>query len=76
MSRVKVTRSFQVTIPREVREKLGILIGDYLEVYVDKHGRIVMEKVKRKRTVLVTDKRLTPEEIEAIIMRGLSETLT
>ncbi|MFZ8855399.1 MAG: AbrB/MazE/SpoVT family DNA-binding domain-containing protein, partial [Thermofilaceae archaeon] len=39
MNRVKVTRSFQVTIPREVREVLGIRVGDYLNVYVDERGR-------------------------------------
>ena len=30
MSLVKVTRKGQVTIPREIREKLGIREGDYL----------------------------------------------
>jgi len=46
MKKVKVTRSFQVTIPREVREALGIRVGDYLRVYLDDKGRII-----RKRSV-------------------------
>jgi AbrB family looped-hinge helix DNA binding protein len=49
MDQVKVTRGFQVTLPKEVREITGIKIGDYLLVYVDEKGRIVIEKVREKR---------------------------
>ncbi|MEM1517371.1 MAG: AbrB/MazE/SpoVT family DNA-binding domain-containing protein [Thermofilum sp.] len=75
MSRVKVTRSYQVTLPKDVREALGIEVGDYLEVYVDERGRIVMEKVRRGRLRLVSGRRLTPEEIDDVIARGLGEAL-
>ncbi|MEM2957687.1 MAG: AbrB/MazE/SpoVT family DNA-binding domain-containing protein [Candidatus Jordarchaeaceae archaeon] len=41
---VKVTRRFQVTIPQEIREKLGLTIGDTVDIrYAD--GKIVIEKV-------------------------------
>ncbi len=32
MARVKVTRNYQVTIPEEVRKKLGIEEGDYVSI--------------------------------------------
>ena len=41
---VKVTRNFQVTIPVEVREQLGIEKGDILEAVVQ--GKAVMFKPK------------------------------
>ncbi len=44
MARVKVTRKFQVTIPEEVRRKVGVEIGEELLVRED-GMRIVMEKV-------------------------------
>jgi len=45
MSVVKVTRKRQVTLPKEVSEKAGIKVGDYVRVYVDEDGRVVIEKL-------------------------------
>ena len=70
-----MSRSYQVTIPKEVREVVKVKEGDYLEVYVDERGRIVMEKLKRERTRFTSGRRLTPEEIEELIARGLGEAL-
>lgn len=75
MSRVKVTRSYQVTLPKDVRDRVGIQVGDYLEVYIDEHGRIVMEKVKKVRKRLTSGRVLTQSEIEALIVKGLGEAL-
>jgi AbrB family looped-hinge helix DNA binding protein len=75
VNRVKVTRSFQVTIPREVREALGIRVGDYLNVYVDERGRIVMEKVRTVRRTLRSGRPLTPEEIDELMAKGLGESI-
>ncbi len=44
MSIVKVTRKRQITLPKEVCEKVGISEGDYVRVYVDENGRIIVEK--------------------------------
>jgi AbrB family looped-hinge helix DNA binding protein len=33
--RVKVTRNFQITIPVDVRSRIGIKEGDYVEVELD-----------------------------------------
>ncbi len=41
MALVKVTRNFQVSIPKEVREALQIEEGDLVEV-VEREGEIVM----------------------------------
>ena len=45
MGIVKVTRKRQITLPKEVCEKLGISPGDYVKVYVDEGNRVVVEKV-------------------------------
>ncbi|MGY0287521.1 MAG: AbrB/MazE/SpoVT family DNA-binding domain-containing protein [Candidatus Methanodesulfokora washburnensis] len=75
MDQVKVTRGFQVTLPKEVREIIGIKIGDYLLVHVDEKGRIVMEKVREKRKTLKSGRMLSQEEIDMLIARGLGESL-
>ena len=41
MSVVKITRNFQVSIPKEIRERLGIEEGDLIEM-LEQDGRIVM----------------------------------
>ena len=43
MNIVKVTRKYQVTIPKEIREERGIEIGDRLKVSLER-GRIVLER--------------------------------
>ena len=42
---VKVTRKYQVTIPKNVRSKLGVKIGDKLRV-TSEDNRIIMEAAK------------------------------
>lgn len=73
VARVKVTRSYQITLPKDVREATGVKVGDYLDVYVDERGRIVMEKVRRERLRLKSGRKLTPEEIDEVIVKGLGE---
>lgn len=75
MPRVKVTRSYQVTIPKEIRERIGLREGDYLEVEVDDEGRIIMTKSKRKRRTLRAGRPLNPEEIERLIELGIKRNL-
>jgi len=43
MLKVKVTRKYQVTIPQEVREKIGVNVGDELFVR-EEERRIILEK--------------------------------
>ena len=70
MLKVKVTRNYQVTIPAEVRNKAGIKEGDLLEVRWEE-GKIVMEKAKKERKRLKAGRRLTIEEIDFLIERGM-----
>ncbi len=44
----KVSHKFQVVIPKDIRELLGISKGDTLEVYKKNH-EIVMKKIKAKK---------------------------
>ncbi len=46
---VKVTRKYQVTIPKEVREELGIELGDEVEFVKNERGEFVIRKVERRR---------------------------
>ena len=50
MVEVIVTRKYQVTIPRKVREALGISIGDRLVVKVV-DGKIVMKPVRPEKAL-------------------------
>lgn len=45
MGIVKVTRKRQVTLPKEVCDRLRISPGDYVRIYVDKDNKVVIEKV-------------------------------
>lgn len=45
VTEVVVTRKYQVTIPKEVRERLGIKVGDRLLVRVE-GDRVILEPIK------------------------------
>ena len=51
---VKVTRKYQITLPKEVREKLGIRIGDFLKVKIE-DGKVVLEPMVPRRRNLIDD---------------------
>ncbi|RLF22263.1 MAG: AbrB family transcriptional regulator [Thermoprotei archaeon] len=72
----KVTRNFQVTIPLEIREKLGVKEGDMIVfIFNEESGKVYMTKVVERRLRLRANRKLTPEEIERIIERGLGECM-
>ncbi|MEM2122410.1 MAG: AbrB/MazE/SpoVT family DNA-binding domain-containing protein [Candidatus Bathyarchaeia archaeon] len=75
MARVKITRNFQVTIPAQVRNKLGLREGEEVEVRLDQEGRILIERLPSGRRTLKAGRRLLPEEIEEIIRKGLAESI-
>jgi len=47
----RVTRKYQVTIPKEVRKKVGVEVGDKLRV-MEKGELIVLKKVGKKKSLL------------------------
>jgi len=73
VERVKVTRNYQVTIPASIRNRLGIHEGDILEFYVEEDV-IIIKKVSTVRPRIKLGRKLTIEEIERDIERGLNES--
>jgi AbrB family looped-hinge helix DNA binding protein len=66
--RVKVTRNFQITIPAEIRSKLDIREGDYVDITLnEKEGVIIIRPYRRRWTTLRLGRNLTPEEIKELI---------
>lgn len=71
---VKVTRKYQVTLPKEVREVLGIRVGDLLRVRVE-NGRIILEPVVPRRRNPVDDMlSLVAEPIDVDAVRLVEES--
>ena len=62
MPLTKVSHKFQVVIPKEVRESLGISQGDKLEVYGKNH-EIIMKKSKVKKPMSLRDLKGLGKEI-------------
>ncbi|HEY9204806.1 MAG TPA: AbrB/MazE/SpoVT family DNA-binding domain-containing protein [Candidatus Methanoperedens sp.] len=54
MPLTKVSHKFQVVIPKDIRELLGISKGDILQVY-EKDDEIVMKKIKSKEPLSLKD---------------------
>ena len=74
--KVKVTRNYQITIPSEIRRKVGINIGDLLIMtYDEKRDEIIIKKAEERRKTFKIGRKLTPEEIEDFIERGLRDNL-
>jgi len=47
---VKVTRKYQITIPKKVRKRVGVEIGDELKV-MEKDEAIILTKAGEKRSI-------------------------
>lgn len=45
MTRVKVTRNYQITIPESISRELGIKEGDYVSIEVSGEGEAVLKRV-------------------------------
>jgi AbrB family looped-hinge helix DNA binding protein len=74
--RVKVTRNFQITIPAEIRSKLDIREGDYVDITLnEKEGVIIIRPYRRRWTTLKLGKNLTPDEIEELIRETGNEVI-
>ena len=68
----KVTRNYQITIPKEIREKLGINVGDILTFDIE-GSKIILRKEELELPVLKGGKGLTVEKIEESIRKGMKE---
>jgi AbrB family looped-hinge helix DNA binding protein len=71
---VKVTRKYQVTLPKEVREALGIKIGDLLRIRVE-DGRIILEPlISRKKDPLEDMLSLVSKPVDVDAVRLVEES--
>lgn len=62
MPLTKVSHKFQVVIPKNIRELLGISKGDILQVY-EKDDEIVMKKIKSTGPLSIKDLKGLGKEI-------------
>lgn len=67
--KVKVTRNYQVTIPVEVREALGIKEGDYVEFEL-RDGTALLRPARKRWSTIRLGRRLDVEEIEELADRA------
>ncbi len=65
MASVTVTRHSQVTIPKEIREEVGITEGDRLKMRVVEGNKIVIEKANEEAWKDCTD--FLPEDFEKVL---------
>ncbi|WP_297521674.1 AbrB/MazE/SpoVT family DNA-binding domain-containing protein [Thermococcus sp.] len=72
MGITKVTRNYQITIPSDIRKKLGIKVGDVLVVEIE-DGKAVIKKSDLELPLLPGGKGLKVEDIEEAIRRGQGE---
>ena len=65
MTSVTVTRHSQVTIPKEIREAVGITEGDKVKMKVVEGNKIVIEKSDKEVWKDCTD--FLPEDFEKVL---------
>lgn len=76
MATATITSKGQVTIPKDVRDALGLRQGDRVEFSVEEDGTIRIRRKTRSLLDLVgilkTDRKATLQEIEEAIRAGWS----
>lgn len=66
MPLVKVRRSYQVTIPKKIWEKIGLEEGDYLEVETNEAGILL----KPMKALFIDKKQLTQEKVLELVRQS------
>ena len=74
MQVVKITRKYQITIPKEVREKLNLHIGDLLKVEVEDDKIILKPIIKRRRNPIEELLNLVKEPIDVDAVKLVEES--
>ncbi len=49
MYEIKVTSKGQVTIPKKLREEMGLKPGDYLEIKEEAEGYLINKKIDKEK---------------------------
>ena len=78
MSEARMTSKGQITVPKDVRLKLGLKPGDRVRFLVESDGRVRLLPAKRDIGELVgilpkPKRALTIEEMDAAIARAVAE---
>ncbi|RLF22352.1 MAG: AbrB family transcriptional regulator [Thermoprotei archaeon] len=71
MSRVKVTEKYQVTIPKDVRERIGLNPGEIVEVSALDENTIIIKRLRAREPLKLLigekplfDRHIPVEEVE------------
>lgn len=77
MPTTKVTRSYQITIPADIRDRIDVKRGDILVMEYDEGERVIIIRVPGKggRKTRKLGKPLSLEDVERSIERGLNDCL-
>ncbi|WP_367182645.1 AbrB/MazE/SpoVT family DNA-binding domain-containing protein [Thermococcus sp.] len=72
-----VTKKYQVTIPKEVREALGIKAGDKVVFVRTKEGYVIkpLDDFLREMAEIMKDVDETVEEVRKGLARGIARSL-
>ena len=71
---MKITRKYQITIPKEVREKLNLRIGDFLKVEVEDDKIVLKPIIKRGRNPLEELLSLVKEPLDVDVVKLVEES--
>jgi antitoxin PrlF len=71
MSRRRMTRKGQVTLPKKVREELRLAVGDAVEFEFSANGEFVLRKAQAPTTKLAPTRRDTQLHRRAAELRSL-----
>jgi len=74
---VRVSRRFQITIPSEIRRKLNIREGDYVDVELDeREGVVIVRPCRRKRCTPRFGRRLARKRIDETVEEDVEAILS
>ncbi|WP_054840174.1 AbrB/MazE/SpoVT family DNA-binding domain-containing protein [Thermococcus sp. JCM 11816] len=73
MGITKVTRNYQITIPSDIRKKLGIKVGDVLVIEIEDGKAVIKKSDLELPPLLPGGKGLKIEDIEEAIRKGQGE---
>jgi len=71
---VKITRKYQITIPKEIREKFNLRIGDLIEIKVEGERIILKPIVKRKKDPIEELLNLVKEPLDIDVVKLVEES--
>ncbi|RLE94815.1 MAG: AbrB family transcriptional regulator [Thermoprotei archaeon] len=71
---VKITRKYQITIPKEIREKLNLRVGDLLKVELEDDKIVLRPLIKREKDPLEEMLNLVKEPLDIDAVKLVEES--